>query len=271
MMRPLTALALLGALLATACDEAAQSPDARLDNAEDPSEGVEPTEADPGNADAPEPGASRRPVTEDERALLAAMYGEGFADSIDDVGLMSLSLTVDGETTVETFAGVVSQSDELPLSGGDQLLWTGLTAWSEMDPDTGTVEQMLIVEGPDIVEPGTVELVDTQVELGPWASFADGPNLWSYVSIGGEFEIDAVEFVEDVVCPFDVSGVDCTQSTGSIQGSLEMSTIGFPALIYAEGEGIPPLEIGTTPSGSFRADFVFEYDLPVVRYTARPL
>jgi hypothetical protein len=217
------------------------------------------------------PTAGRRAITDAERDLLDAMYGEGWSDSIEELGTITMSFTAAGVTSTSTFTGLAFQVDEIPLGGGPQNLGTDLVAWSELDPVTLTVEEMFIVLAEGQVDPGVVPLVDTATDLGPWASYTDGPNVYSYLSTGGSFEIATVALGAAAPCPVPVPGVDCTQAAGAIEGTLDMMTAGIPAIIVAEGTGIPVVEQGTTPSGSATLDIDFAFDLPVVRTTARPL
>ena len=260
-MRMFTALS-LAAL--TACGTSLQDDPSDPGAVDDPAQIEDPT---------PDPVDPSDPVTQQgQQALDKALGsigwgGPGMMEQVDRAGTVLVQFGEPpaparpgnggnngngGGSTVE-FDGVALQFHT--SFEGEDFGDTTLFAWTGLDEDAGTVEELLLVGVPELLDEGEVDLTEPNVHGdfiygdGAIAIYVDMVNEVTYFSDSGTFAIDSLsmddegEECEDEKFPPKLG--DCEIIEGDAEGTVDMS--------------------GTEWEGTDTVDLEADYDVPVFR------
>lgn len=284
-------LAMAGGAMMMACGETGLDPlepganpggDDVVDAPDDPT--------DPGT----EPNQVRSLSQADKDAIGAILEGVdglgGWTDgmgAVDEVGTLTLDFGLarpaptttgttgtSGKVGVTVMDGFAFQASD--TFGGDTFEFTAVIAWDGLDAKAQTVDEMLIILAPDIVDPGSVDVVSLFVddpsqkpEFGAMAFYSDYPAGKAYIGTGGTFTIDAVTFDTEVPCTDAPKWfTTCTVSEGQLEGELDIEALGFDGSVIVIGGGVPgPSGKGSGNGQLDEVELTAEFDLPVSRIT----
>lgn len=149
-------------------------------------------------------------------------------------------------------------------AGGGVFEFTILVAWTGLNVQNQTVDEAFMVFAPELVDPGTVALgtVSTFVD-DAWAIYTDVINDESYYSTSGPFDITGLTLDPATQVDCSEPSYSCTHIEGTLQGDLDMDSLGFPGAVFSNDPGMPS---GTGTPLAVLATF----DVPVGRTTIGP-
>ncbi|MEO0601615.1 MAG: hypothetical protein AAF211_09270 [Myxococcota bacterium] len=195
-------------------------------------------------------------ITQDEIDLLDDLgLGLGDDPSAYNYGL--------GQVVVTPAAGTPIVMDAVAIQlQSDDRFWdnTLVYAWSGLDVNAGTADYLLRFRAAGIADPA-VQPLDalSNAMLPTWIIFSDEAADTTYYNEDGTLTIDAVTLDPTTEVPCTAFSENATCSTGTLEGDIDMSTLGY-AGFGANYQA--PNDRGVSTS---TLDLTATFDLPVQR------
>lgn len=163
-------------------------------------------------------------LSQDELDLLNDLgLGLGHDPRAYDYGLGEVVVTPAGGTPI------VMDAVAIQLQSDDRF-WdnTLVYAWSGLDVSAGTAETLLRFRAAGIADPA-VQSLDalSNFMLPSWVIFSDEATDTTYYNEDGTLTIDAVTLDPTTAVPCTAFYESATCSTGSLEGDIDMSTLGY--------------------------------------------
>lgn len=274
-------LALAAATWMVACGSISENPAGPDGN---PGDVTLPEAPEAPGADEPEAPGADRALSQAQRDALVAALGDvellsgmlpGMGD-VDEIGTLTVTTNVDNPAPVTTgtttgAASMDAVAYQLSITdGSDTFTETAVIAWDGLDEKAGTVDELLVVFAPDLLDVGSADIGSIISFNGPakgpfvptgFALQIDNVNGTSLISESGTLDIDVLTLDPAVACDvLPPKAATCTEADGDLEGSLDMDAYEFPV----DG-GVISIDFdpATEPLVTFTADF----DVPVTRTT----